>query len=224
MKRPGFSTLIVCVLIGTYAEAQKPAAGEHWIATWGTAQQLFRAAGPGRGGQPPPARGEGASTAPAPVAPPTSAPAAAPSSPAGRGGPQRRFGIPPSLPGLNNQTVRMIVRVSVGGSRLRLRLFNALGGGTVAISAAHVAVRGNGAAVVPGTDRPLTFSGMSKATLYAGQVLVSDAVKLDVQPLADGAVGLYLPGDSGARTSHTFGLRPAYVSRVGDFTAAGDIA
>jgi lysophospholipase L1-like esterase len=223
MKRPGLFTLLVCVLIGSYVGAQKPAAGEHWVATWGTAQQLFRAAGPGRGGQAPPARFEGPPSSVPPGSPAASAPGAPPASQAGKGGPQRRFGIPPSLPGLNDQTVRMIVRVSVGGSRLRVRLFNALGGGTVAIGAAHVAVRGSGAAVVPGSDRALTFSGMAKATMYAGQVLVSDPVRLDVQPLADLAVSLYLPGDTAAPTSHTFGLRPAYVSRVGDFSAAADI-
>jgi lysophospholipase L1-like esterase len=118
----------------------------------------------------------------------------------------------------------MIVRTSIGGQRVRVRLFNALGASSVAIGAAHIAVRAKDAAVVAGSDRVLTFSGRPTATLYAGQVLLSDPVTLDVRPLADLAVSLYLPGDTGAPTSHTFGLRPTYVSGPGDFTASPDIS
>src|SRR3954462_15691688 len=79
---------------------------QHWVATWGTAQQQYRAAG--RGG-------------PAPPAPQAAAPPPA-------GVPGRRFPVPPPLAGLNNQTVRMVVRTSIGGRSLRVRLTNALGG------------------------------------------------------------------------------------------------
>ena len=41
--------------------------------------------------------------------------------------------------------------------------------------------------------------------------------------MADLAVSLYLPADTSAPTSHTFGLRPTYVSKEGDFTASADI-
>jgi lysophospholipase L1-like esterase len=55
-------------------------------------------------------------------------------------------------------------------------------------------------------------------------VLVSDPVSLDVPPLADVAVSLFVPGDSGPPTSHTFGLRPTYISGPGDFAARTTIA
>jgi lysophospholipase L1-like esterase len=118
----------------------------------------------------------------------------------------------------------MIVRTSIGGQRVRVRLFNALGASSIAVGAAHIAVRAKDAAVAPGSDRVLTFSGRPTATMYAGQVLVSDPVRLDVRPLADLAVSLYLPGETGAPTSHTFGLRPTYVSGEGNFTASADIS
>ena len=38
------------------------------------------------------------------------------------------------------------------------------------------------------------------------------------------AVSLYFPAETGAPTSHTFGLRPTYVSKEGDFTAAAEVA
>jgi lysophospholipase L1-like esterase len=139
-------------------------------------------------------------------------------------GPQRRFGIPPGLPGLKNQTVRMIVRASIGGQSVRIRLSNAFGGAALTVGAAHVALRGAESAIRPGTDWVLTFSGRPSAILYAGQTLVSDPVSLNVAPLSDLAVSLYLPGDTGAPTIHTFGLRMTYVSGEGDFSGAAQIA
>src|SRR4051812_36615360 len=215
--------LVVAALLVTSAgllhgaAAQSPAAGEHWIATWGTAQQLYRipagGGGPARSGAPSAAAAAGPAPAAAPATQATPAP----------GTPQRRFGIPPALPGLNNQTVRMILRVSVGGHRLRVRLFNALGSSTVTFGAAHVAIRGSGATIVPGSDRLLTFSGKPSPVLYAGQVLVSDPVSLDVAPLTDLSVSLYVPSETTAPTSHTFGLRPTYISKEGDLSGAANI-
>src|SRR5579875_2997259 len=61
---------------------------------------------------------------------------------------------------LSNQTLRMIARVSIGGSSLRVRLSNAHGTRPLAVGAAHIGLRDQAAAIVPGTDRPLTFGGL----------------------------------------------------------------
>jgi lysophospholipase L1-like esterase len=182
-------------------------AQQHWVATWGTAQQQYRAAGRGAPAAPPPAA--------TPVPPP---PAANP------GAPGRRFPVPRALPTVHNQTVRMLVRTSVGGKKLRVRLSNALGAPALAIGAAHIAIHDKGSAIFPATDRSLTFSGKPAATIYAGQVLVSDPVDLDLAPLTDLAVSLYIPGDSGPPASHLFALRPTYLSGEGDFTSRAEIA
>lgn len=168
-----------------------------WVATWGTAQSTFRAPA-----APPPVN-------PGPVLGPD---------------PRRRHPIPPALPGLQNQTVRMIVRASLGGETVRVRLQHAFGAPPVAIGAAHIAIREKDSAIVAGSDRALTFGGRRTATLYAGQTLVSDPVKLTIKPLADLAVSLYLPDDTGPPTSHTFGLRPTYVSKPGNVAADVSIA
>jgi lysophospholipase L1-like esterase len=118
----------------------------------------------------------------------------------------------------------MIVRASMGGREVRVRLSNAIGAPAVAIGAARVALRDTGSAIRPATDRALTFGGRPSATLYAGQVLVSDPVRLDVPPLADLAVSVYVAGDSVPTTAHLFGLRPTYVSAEGDHTARAAIA
>ena len=181
--------------------------GERWIATWGTAQQTFRAPAP-------PATSPTVSNSVPPPAQPG----------VGRGGPQRRFGIPALLPGLHDQTIRMIARTSVGGRTVRIRLSQAFGAPAVVVGAAHVGIRATESAIVPASDRTLTFSGRPTVTLYAGQMVVSDPVKLEVRPSSDLAISLYLPGETGPPTSHTFGLRPTYVSKQGDATAAESIA
>jgi lysophospholipase L1-like esterase len=117
----------------------------------------------------------------------------------------------------------MIARASLGGKSVRVRLSNALGASTVAIGAAHIAIHAKGSAIVAASDRALTFSGKPSASIYAGEVLVSDPVSLDIAPLTDLAVSLYLPGETGPPTSHTFALRPTYISHEGDFTAHAEI-
>ena len=199
------------------APAPRPqtAVGEQWVATWGTALQLARFAG-GPGGRPP---GAPAASG-APVVPAT--PAAVPPPPP-QGFPPRRFGAPVEIPRLADQTVRMIVRTSIGGRRVRIRLANAFGGTAVSIGAAHVALRASGSAVVAGSDRTLTFSGRPTTLIYAGQTLLSDPVDLDIPALTDLAVSLYIAGDAGAPTAHRFGLRPTYISTSGNHAAAAAI-
>src|ERR1700758_1804101 len=60
--------------------------------------------------------------------------------------------------GFANQTVRLIVHTSLGGNELRVRLSNAFGAESLAIGAAHVALRSTNAGIASGTDRALTFS------------------------------------------------------------------
>jgi lysophospholipase L1-like esterase len=114
----------------------------------------------------------------------------------------------------------MIARASLGGDTIRVRLSNAFGAQAVTIGSARVALHAGDSRISEGTDRALSFSGRASATLHAGQTLVSDPVALRVAPLSDLAVSLYIAGESGPPTSHTFGLRPTYVSAEGDFTAA----
>lgn len=185
------------VLPGGFA-AQSEATREHWVATWGTALQLARYGGPGRG----PSR----SFTPPPPPPP--------------GAPARRFAAPVEISRIADQTVRMIVRTSIGGQRLRVRLANAFGGSAVTIGAAHVARRQAGSSIVPGSDRTLTFGGQPRTTLYAGQTIISDPVELEAPPLTDLAVSLHIVGAAEPPTAHRFGLRPTYISTPGDFTAA----
>ena len=129
--------------------------------------------------------------------------------------------------GFNNQTLRQIVRVSIGGSELRVRLSNLFGGSDIRAASVHVALREKGAAIKAGSDRTLTFGGTTSATLWAGTTLISDPVRLDVPALADLAISIYLPGDIPASlpiTYHRVAAQTNYISPPGDHAADRDIA
>ena len=120
---------------------------------------------------------------------------------------------------LNDQTIRQIVQVSIGGKRLRVRLSNAYGTRPLVIGAAHVALRSEGAAIVAGSDRILAFNGSPSTAIPPGALAVSDPVSLLVPDLGDLAVSIHVQGSNVAATEHTSGLQTTYISAAGDFGA-----
>ena len=123
---------------------------------------------------------------------------------------------------LADQTVRMVAHVSLGGRRARVELSNMLNAQPLEIGAAHLATAKARGEIVEGTDRVLTFGGSASFTIPPGAIAVSDPVELEVAPLADLAVSLYLPRDTGAPANHTVGLHTAYVSK-GNVTSSGSM-
>ena len=121
---------------------------------------------------------------------------------------------------ITGQTLRQIVRVSIGGARVRVRLSNAYGTLPLHIGAAHVATRGSGSSIVAGSDRALTFGGAGSVIIPPGALVESDPVALTVAAANDLAISLYLPGAQRATTEHSFALQTTYVSAAGDFTSA----
>ena len=130
----------------------------------------------------------------------------------------------PAAQGFTNQTVRMVVRTSIGGQRLRIKVENAFNSAPVTIGAAHIALRAKDSEIVAASDRALTFNGKPGCILRPGVVRLSDPVDLKVAPLTDLAVSLYFPGETGPPTSHGTGLHTTYISREGDFTGQPAIA
>ncbi len=171
-------------------------AQEHWVATWAASPQQPRPLGP------PPAGPGGPGAAPA------SAAAAPPAAPA-----------PPPITSFHDQTVRQIVRISMGGRRIRVQLSNAFGTAPLVVGAAHVALREKESAIVAGSDRALAFNGKPSVMIPAGAQMVSDPVDLNLSPLADVAISVYIPGDSGTLTTHATALHTNYIAK-GDASGA----
>ena len=125
----------------------------------------------------------------------------------------------------DNQTLRQIVHISVGGSRMRVRLSNEFGRTPLVVGSAHIArqLAGNGASIMPGTDRTLTFGGRAGVTIPAGAPVLSDPVELDAPALSNLAISIHLPKPTTASTFHSLGVQTTYVSSQGDFTAAATL-
>jgi len=123
-------------------------------------------------------------------------------------------------PPLQAQTVRQVIRTSLGGSSLRIRLSNLFGTGPVIIGPVHVALHDDDSAIVSGSDHALTFDGKSVVTVAKGDSVLSDPVKMEVKALQELAVSLYLPTHTGPTTIHGIALQTAYITRTGDATAA----
>ena len=126
-------------------------------------------------------------------------------------------------PSFTNQTLRLIVHTSIGGSEVRVRLSNSFGTDSLVVGAAHIALRSKGAEILEGSDRALTFGGAASVTIPPGALAVSDSAKLDVPQLSDLAVTIYLPGPTGQATWHLAAHDTNYVSPAGDFTGSADM-
>ena len=125
-------------------------------------------------------------------------------------------------PVLNAQTVRQVVRASVGGSQVRVRLSNLFGNVPVTLGPVHVALSAKDADAVPGSDHTLLFNGKPTVTIAKGESVLSDPLKMDVKALQELAVSIYVPADTQYHpaTIHNAGLATAYITESGDATAA----
>ena len=119
-----------------------------------------------------------------------------------------------------NQTLRQIVRTSIGGSKVRVVLSNAYGTAPVTIGGAHIALRDKQGAIQTASGGPLTFSGKPTMTIPANAVIYSDPVTLTVPPMSDLAIDLYLPGTTNTPatlTMHGAALQTSYISETGNY-------
>lgn len=131
-------------------------------------------------------------------------------------------GFPGTTISLDNQTLRQIVRLSLGGDQIRVRLSNTYGDAPVNIGDAQVALRENEATTSADSTFPITFAGNTSVSILPGALVLSDPIPLAVEPLQELAVSLYFPDPLEAATMHGFALQTNYISEPGDHTAANE--
>lgn len=128
-----------------------------------------------------------------------------------------------SLPAadLDDTTLRQVVRVTLGGTRLRVRLSNSAGTQPLRISAAFVARSADPATarISPG-GVPLTFSGQQDILIPAGADYVSDPVALAVPADSHLAISLYLPQAPARQTGHPGSRATSYLAHGNRVDAA----
>ncbi|MEU6919262.1 SGNH/GDSL hydrolase family protein, partial [Streptomyces olindensis] len=113
---------------------------------------------------------------------------------------------------------RLLVHTSVGGSGLRVRLSNAFGDQPVTFDNVHAGLQRDGAALVPGSNRRLTFGGARSVTVPAGGIVYSDPQPGHVPAAGTLAVSLYVPRAGGALTGHWMAMQTSYTTE-GDHAA-----
>jgi lysophospholipase L1-like esterase len=177
-------------------------AQDHWVATWAASPQSASFNFPR-----PPQNAAAPKISPEPK-------------PATQAKQQPAFSLPPKI---ENQTVRMVVHTSIGGTRARVQISNAYGTGPLAVGSAHIALREKESAIIPASDRVLTFSGKKSFVIPPGALVVSDPVDLQVPKLGDLVISLYLSGSPASSTVHLTGLHTTYISKAGDFTGTAAI-
>jgi lysophospholipase L1-like esterase len=134
------------------------------------------------------------------------------------------FALPMNAPPhLQDQTIRQLARLSLGGSRLRIVLSNHYGREPLVIGAAHAARSAGGAAIVPGSDRAVTFGGRRSAQVAPGAALVSDPIELEVPDQGQIAVSIYLPQATRTGSFHWDARHTAYLG-AGNQAAAERLA
>lgn len=114
----------------------------------------------------------------------------------------------PPAPGMDNNTTRQIVRVSIGGEVLKLKLSNLFGEEDLSIKSVSIAVANEGSLIDNSTIRQLTFSKKKELTIPAKSEVSSDPLKFKLNPgsklaitINFGDVPTKITGHPGSRTT-----------------------
>jgi len=118
-------------------------------------------------------------------------------------------GVPTVLSG---QTLRQVVRLSVGGKRVRVVLSNPYGRHPVAVGAAQLARHAGGGSIDAAGSRAVTFGGSASVIIPAGQSVASDPVAIDAPALGELALSLYLPQATAIESFHWDGRQTAWLA------------
>ena len=144
--------------------------------------------------------------------------------------PDLRFALPSQEVGARDQTFRLIVKPELWGRQMRLRFSNAYGAKPVTFDNAFLGLQMSGAALMPGSNRPVLFGSKKAVTIPAGGQAWSDTVTLPFvsNPSAPEllgrklAVSCHVGGDSGPPTWHAKGLQTSYITAP-DAGALGEL-
>lgn len=129
----------------------------------------------------------------------------------------------PPKPGLSGHSLRQIVRVSIGGDRLRLRFSNVFSEEPVHLKAVSIAVSRGAGAIALTTLKRLQFDGNEGITMPAHGSAVSDPISFPLEPGSQLAVTIYFGETSATVTGHP-GSRTSSYLLEGNQTGRADFA
>lgn len=122
----------------------------------------------------------------------------------------------PAVGAWSDQTLRQVVRTSLGGTSLRLRLSNRYATTPAAIGRVSIGTQMNGGTTLEATPLAVTFGGSTALTLAPGASATSDPIPLATAPATRLLVSFYIPAGANMITSRHD------VADETNFNAAGD--
>jgi lysophospholipase L1-like esterase len=118
--------------------------------------------------------------------------------------------MPPS-PGLTNNSLRQVIRVSIGGDTLRVRFSNEFSTSTVTMKSVQIAVSTGGNTINVSTNKELKFNGTSEITMNAGAAVTSDPIAFNLTSRMDVAITIYFGQTSTTVTGHPGSRTTSYI-------------
>lgn len=122
-------------------------------------------------------------------------------------------------PDLTDRTLRQVVRLSSGGTAIRLRLSNELSPLPLVIGRVEVAMADSDGRIVPGTSRTVRFDGETRVVIPMRAPMLSERIGMPVAPLSRIAISIHLPQGAPSPTIHPHGAATGWMAR-GDQTTA----
>jgi len=123
---------------------------------------------------------------------------------------------------LQNETVRQIVHLSIGGAAVKLRFSNTFGTAPLLLRSVFIAPRVSGDRIESSAGRTVSFAGKPEVTIAPGATVTSDVVDMPVTSDSDLAVTFFVPQKLQAPAIHYTALQTSYVAK-GDQSAAATL-
>ncbi len=122
-------------------------------------------------------------------------------------------------------TLRQLIRTSIGGSRIRLKVSNAFGRTPLTIASVNIARAASpgSSRIVAATDRPVTFAGARTITIPEGAEYVSDPLDFMVAGLTTLAISMHITDLPKLETGHPGSRATSYFVR-GDQRSAPELS
>lgn len=117
----------------------------------------------------------------------------------------------PPEPGLSNSTIRQIVRVSIGGTNLRLKFSNEFSKSPVTMQKVMVAASTGGSNIDSSTITEIQFNGKSMVTMAPGSAIISDPFTFNLKPRMDVAITICFGETSPDVTGHPGSRTTSYL-------------
>jgi lysophospholipase L1-like esterase len=120
----------------------------------------------------------------------------------------------------NGQILRTIIKLSIGGSKLRLKFSNRFGHKTIFLSSVTVALAEKDSSIAEGTNRIVRFNGDTSITIQPRQeVVFSDELELETVDLGSISISLFFSKKTSITTAY-YGSSECFASIQGDYSSS----